>query len=162
MGIAEDPHTALGDGRSFNGVRAKLLEEVTHEVTRKVVTLYPGYEVKADETIKDLLLKKLEGKREEFSALRKQGHSEKSFPDFQPAQVLDAALKTGFDPEKMLAHEISSRVLKKVGLDKILQAVTPTILPSISPEWLLPRFQQELRSIAPRYRVNPEDLARNL
>lgn len=142
-----------GEGTSFNDLRSQLLYEATLDVTKDLVSIPEFAAVKVgDQTIRDVFASELS----------------KAISKHKSGTVIKAD-----DPELSQALEVglSADRLKESGkfsenaVRAIQDAVAKTardVLPRIQPDSLLRGYQHHIKQLAPKYGINPDNLARNI
>lgn len=141
------------EGTSFNDLRSQLLYEATLDVTKDLVSFPEFASVKVgDQTIKEVFAAELS----------------KAISKHKSGTVIKAD-----DPELSQALELglSAEQLRESGkfsenaVRAIQDAVAKTarnVLPGIQPDSLLRGYQHHIKQLAPKYGVDPDNLARNI
>jgi len=140
------------EGTSFNDLRSKLIFEATTSVTKDLIS-FPEYgSVKiGGQTI-----------RQKFAGELSKAISKKQVGTVikEDDPLLQEDIQLGLDPEKLKdGGKFSDGAIRAI--QDSVGKVARDVLPHIQPDSLLRGYQHHIKQLAPRYGINPDNLAEN-
>jgi hypothetical protein len=141
------------EGTSFNDLRSQLLYEATLDVTKDLVSIPEFASVKVGgQTVREVFASELS----------------KAMSEYKTGTVirvddpeLTQALEVGLSAERLkVSGEFSENAVRAI---KYAVARTArNVLPRIQPDSLLRGYQYHIKQLAPKYGIDPNNLARNI
>jgi hypothetical protein len=142
------------EGASFNELRARLIYDATIAVTRDLISLPETASVKiGGQTIREKFVSKM---RKEINRPNPGTVTIK-----ENGPELDQAIGLGLTPEKLLSSGKFSTGDTWV-IDSAISKVARDVIPRIQPASLLLGYHHYIRQLAPKYGIDPNNLARNI
>ena len=142
-----------GEGISFNDLRSQLLYEATIDVTKDLVIFPEFASVKVgSQTVKEVFATELS------KAISK--HTTGTVVKADDPE-LSRALELGLSAERLKeSGEFSENAVRAIQDAAVKTA--RNVLPRIQPDSLLRGYQYHIKQLAPKYGIDPDNLARNI
>lgn len=156
--VSEEQNNAFkgyGGGISFNHLRAKLILETTMSITRNFITspYYSSFKIRGKTAREKFYLETEEYIRERLN----NAYYRESVNDMRSRMEL--AMSLGLSSNELEARGYPEDMILYLG--EIVENTARDILPFITPYSLLPHYHSELERIAPKYGIDPHNLAVN-
>ncbi|MGI6371006.1 MAG: T3SS effector HopA1 family protein [Patescibacteria group bacterium] len=157
--VSEEQNNAFRgywEGISFNHLRAKLILETTMSITRNFITspYYSSFKIRGKTPREKFYLEAGEYIREHLN----NASYRESVGDMRSR--MEQAMSLGLSSKKLEAGGYSKDTIHY--LEAIVANTARDILPFITPDSLLPHYHSELKQIAPKYGIDPRNLAVNI
>ncbi|HJM04407.1 MAG TPA: T3SS effector HopA1 family protein [Candidatus Saccharimonadaceae bacterium] len=149
--VNESLNQQSGSRESFNSLRTKLIYEATIAVTRRVLSSEQNASIQVgSNTVRGTLA---EAVSKELKKL--------NYPEIKEDDpTLLQAVALGLEPDKLVSAGFSDKAANAV--NKAVRTISKDILPAIPADILLKGYERQLDSLAPRYGINPHNLAENI
>lgn len=153
MSEQDEKYKGYGEGPSFNSLRSKLIFEATLAVTRDLIIQSETATINVDGIT---IRQKFASELSRAISVHREGTEIK-----EDDPMLLRALQLELSPEQLMqSGQFGDNAVRAI--ETAVAKTARDILPSIQPEGLLHGYQHHIKKNAPKYGIDPDNLARNI